>query len=267
MTDISCHFNGIIKILLKSHLHYLHDEMRRELRAFLPESYDTSKSYLPIFYNESRTYQKKYLSPIIDAPRRNSRTLATNDKRIHIDDVLLIPIVGATVHMPWWVEDYFQRTKAIKSLKVHPKQSQIQYPKLPPVGQRRQKFPKYRLPIVVWVFEKVGEWIPPKTASERGSKIYYTRDEYIEFLIKELDKVSVSLRPDFIYATGYDLLYRNPLLEQRPLTGYDIGLSKIEPLRKPRRCVDCGEKYLREHFFYEDRCVRCGDIAYRQRQQ
>lgn len=272
MTDISRHFNGIIKILLKSynrvpsgnHSEHLWSGMWDELRAYLPDSYEISKHGCRL-YNDNRFHNSTFPT-IFDIPQHEKRN-ASRKFDVHIDEVLMMPVIGNFKPTIEKWSAFFNETQAIKSLKSHPKISQLNYPELPPIAQRHEKIPKYRLPVIVWVFDKVlRDWKPDKW-NNKQLPYYFTRDEYIDLLVQKFESIPIHMRPDFIYATGYDLLYRNPLLEQRPLTGYDIGLSKIEPLSKPRMCYQCGEKYLREHFFYERLCMRCGDINYRKRQQ
>ncbi|MEQ8675985.1 MAG: SDR family oxidoreductase [Aggregatilineales bacterium] len=271
MTDISRHFNGIIKILLQPdnrvHLRdgvqYLSEGKWDQLRAYLPDSYEVPRTVYRLVKGKN-SYSSMFAS-ILDLSKKKKR--ATPQQHIHIDSVLMLPVIGNFQPSTFQWDIFFNQTQAVKSLKSHPKTSQLNYPELPPVSQRHDKIPKYRLPVIVWVFDKVLQrWIPD-IGDKNRLPIFFSRDEYITLLMEKLDSIPIHFRPDFVYATGYDLLYRNPLLEQRPLTGYDIGLSKIEPLRKPRMCYQCGEKYLREHFFYERLCVRCGDINYRKRQQ
>ncbi|MEO1167030.1 MAG: SDR family oxidoreductase, partial [Chloroflexota bacterium] len=74
--------------------------------------------------------------------------------------------------------------------------------------------------------------------------------------------------PDYLYVDEDDFFYRNPLLdvhvEERET---DIGISRIKLLRKPRTCYSCRELFMREHFFYANFCVRCGDFNYSKRTQ
>ena len=74
-------------------------------------------------------------------------------------------------------------------------------------------------------------------------------------------------RPNYIVANGYGVNYRDPQLDGSPLGLPVFGFARDGDHPKPRRCYICKQDFSRRHFFYDQFCVRCGDLNYIKRRQ
>jgi NAD(P)-dependent dehydrogenase (short-subunit alcohol dehydrogenase family) len=74
-----------------------------------------------------------------------------------------------------------------------------------------------------------------------------------------------SLRPEYLLAQGQQLLYTSPLLEGGSFEPATINIASGPTLIKARQCYVCKQKFTRQHFFYAQLCLRCGDLNYRKR--
>jgi len=116
--------------------------------------------------------------------------------------------------------------------------------------------PKSRLPIGVLYFQRILDMTPDMLFA----------DLYARFSARPPAVSSVGFQ-DYIHAIEHGVLYRNPLLGDQPLTGYESGLLRQPKRIKPQLCHICGISFYERHFFYDRLCPRCADLNYAKRVQ
>lgn len=273
MTDIQRHLNKIIKATQQ----YMREAERNDY-GHPSNNYDNWKSLvasniLPdsylitdgILYQGSR-HHSGYISNLVcdrvlveqgdyPIPQKDHYYKATD--YFHVNTALMIiACLDQRVFSREYngLEGLLKWTRGIKQLKPSAINN---FPKIDEksVGQTRQKIPKYRLPLVVIMMNR---FIKHPTAD------YNLIDKIVETM-QRVSNNKVKNLPDYIYWLDYNLMYRNPMLDRKPLTGDEICITHTPELKKPRACYVCKRKYFRRHFFYERLCVTCGDKNYRKR--
>lgn len=119
-----------------------------------------------------------------------------------------------------------------------------------PIGQTRQVIPKDRLPFTLIFFDRLEDV-----------------DDPIPTIVNLMQDYPHMLQPDQIDIIGQHAQFLNPLLERYPVDWSDRGWSRTPRLRKPALCYGCKRRFLRQHFFYDQLCIRCGDLSYSRRVQ
>lgn len=249
MTDIQRQFKHIHKLVL-SHLNKdgISGDFRDKLRSILPDSYGLASGY--IFDKKGK--KSEWCDILIYDKPLSKGAYSEGNNEFHIKHVLLILHVQPE-HTEQSFRDMLAEVASVKQL-VQRKHS-ISKKKLPPRPERRETIPRSRLPVVMAYFNKIDISLN----NEIDKSLY---------LHTLLASHQLENRPDYLYALDDNLLYRNSLLDSHLIPSkFDIGISKLPDLRKPRSCYACKEPFMRRHFFYERFCVRCGDENYIKRIQ
>ncbi|BCL77541.1 SDR family oxidoreductase [Ktedonobacteria bacterium brp13] len=84
----------------------------------------------------------------------------------------------------------------------------------------------------------------------------------LDGLLKDQDE---HLRPDYVIAQSYQLVYSNPLLTGGAFVPSTIHIARDLVLKKPHPCYVCKQPFTHPHFFYQYLCLRCGDLNYSKR--
>jgi NAD(P)-dependent dehydrogenase (short-subunit alcohol dehydrogenase family) len=246
MTDIQRHLKGIRKILASSleqadnTLDF--DTLRQRVREFLPQGYGVTFGML-VGANDALSM----FVPVIvyDVPLAGA-----SPEVIQIEHALLV-IDGAVQFDEQTLKAALKCIQSVKALKppLNPtKRRTIEKP----VGQSRAKIPKDRLPYSLIYGRQFAD----------GSDA----DEALFSQLNQLLTVHhQAQRPDEILIEANGVHYLNPLLEPESANNLSTGLSRLPDFRQPENCYVCKKKYFRQHFFYKQLCLNCGDWNYHKR--
>lgn len=242
MTDLQKHLRGILKIL---HQHSLVDDIRRELAHYLPASYGIASGRI---VNQAGLSSESVQLLLYDKPLAGGQYTEASDTFL-INHVLLV-LDAAAEHTENSLNAVLKRITSVKALKnSHPEKLKP----LPP-DRQRERIPKHRLPFALVYCER---FIGREVDDER----------FFERLSRQIHQMPVSQQPDMLEIAVHRVLYRNPLLDNELLTGYETGLSRTPIRTKPIHCYVCKENSFYPHFFYSQLCGRCADLNYAKRKQ
>lgn len=73
------------------------------------------------------------------------------------------------------------------------------------------------------------------------------------------------LRPEYMLAQEQRISYTSPLLEGGAFEPATINIACGPALSRARQCYVCKQRFTRQHFFYAQLCLRCGDHNYQKR--
>ncbi len=247
MTDIQRHLKGIRKILAQALTAggVDHDAVHRELRAFLPRSYGIGSGIITAAHGESLPV------PLLlyDVPHAQGMVTDESD-RFRIEHVLCVLDVSFT-HTTSSFAAALERIASVKRLQTFRKRDPHPAASLPP-GQARRIVPKDRLPFAWLFFDHLdGE-------SAEGERFFTSFYEPMRL-------IPLEHLPDQVDAVNQGAQYINPLLETDSARLVDGGWSRLPDLRQPEVCYGCKSRYFRQHFFYDQLCLRCGDRNYHKR--
>ncbi len=248
MTDIQRHLKGIRKIFAQALTVGAidHDAVRRELRAFLPRSYGIGSGVI-ITAPQGESLPVSLL--LYDVPHAQGIYDDSAD-RFHIEHVLCVLDVTHT-HTTSTFAVALERIASVKRLQTSRKRDPHPISPMPP-GQARRIVPKDRLPFAWLYFDHLeGE-------SAEG-------EEFFACFYEPMRHTPLEYLPDQVDAVGQAAQYVNPLLETDPARRVDSGWSRLPDLRQPDVCYGCKSRFFRQHFFYDQLCLRCGDRNYHKR--
>lgn len=252
MTDIQRHLKGIRKILFaaleeaQANGSYDWEALRVALRKFLPKSYGMGAGRIISDSGESESV------PLLlyDVPLSKGRYTA-NSNHFRVEHVLFVLETAFSYDS----EALTQALKRIASVKQLPTQRPAESrSKDLPAGQQRRTIPKDRLPFALLYADHFEEYLP------EAERLYVQLHDL-------LSTHPVEQRPDQLDLIGQRLQYLNPLLDDLNPPDYAMNLSVTPDLRKPEFCYSCKQKFFRQHFYYTDLCLDCGDLNYQKRVQ
>jgi NAD(P)-dependent dehydrogenase (short-subunit alcohol dehydrogenase family) len=249
MTDIHRHLKGIYKILDTAfqHVDQPHtldfDAILSALRAYLPKGYGIGSGQLVDAEGKSQPVQV-LLYDIALAGEHYPQ-----DSAEHPIKTALAVLDLAFIHTEESFTAALERIASVKRLQTLRQRSSDVAPSKP-VGQSRTLIPKDRLPFALVYFDRL---------ENKNDGLLYPA------LHALMQKYPAELLPDRIDIIGQQAQYLNPLLEKRTADPFSMSWSRTPDLRKANVCYVCKQKFLRQHFFYNQLCMECGDLNYQKR--
>nr|MBN1228378.1 SDR family oxidoreductase [Anaerolineae bacterium] len=245
MTDIRQHLRGLLKILreeLAAPDPIDKGAVRQQVADYLPSSYGIASG---VIVDDVGKSTQPFDIIIYDQPLADGAYTTTHQT------FLAQHVLGAFVVDQTMTPDrLFAALQTVQGLKrLNPRE-----PKKMPTPSRSPgvfgaKIPTHRLPLSMICFHQLSGAEPVETIYQ------YTQ------------QIRAQHCPEYIYAVGHQIAYRNPLIDKLHLSGHETGLSRLPNLHRPQNCYVCKVDFHRRHFFYDQMCQSCGDVNFAHRHQ
>ncbi|MBN1800997.1 MAG: SDR family oxidoreductase [Candidatus Lokiarchaeota archaeon] len=235
----------IISILKNNGSEINYNNLRFKIAQVLPDGIYISQGYIELPENKKSEFFELILSRDI-----SSKNSPLTEKTIGYENVLAI--VECETHISSMIGTL---QKLVNLKKIRNRETVISKKKnlckeYPSKFELKNTSKPY---LLVYLFDKEYE------GRNNEASVMDLYNQTSKFKMKEL--------PDEMIVDGKDLWFLNPDLFKKKLNGYEIGWSRREVLNCPQSCYICNKKIIRQHFFYEQLCMSCGDLNYLKRVQ
>ncbi len=247
MTDIRRHLPGILTCIRDQlaisgeDTSVLHDEVKAALTALLPASYGVARGHLiNAEGNQSQAINIIIYDRTIPAAEQRE------EDRYALRQALLVIMLAPT----------FDSAALDVALNAIASVKRLRRPSAMRASQAAEVSPRI-----------AKQLFPLGIGGCRYLALGQSQEQEVSCLALDaaLKRQPESLRPEYMLAQAQQISYACPLLEGGTFEPTTINIACGPVLAKARQCYACKQRFTRQHFFYTQLCLRCGDLNYQKR--